>query len=368
MNDAKRVIIEKAQIVTPFGNTEETTDSLYAEKSAVVAENYKGMPVSIAHIPENYPKTTKEIIKYYKDYKQYDSPKTLFIYSVAKGDINALIDENYTEYCAVLEKQAVAVADGLGLSSCKITVSCNACAAGAAAIDTARLFLKECVFETVIIFGFEQISEFTVTGFFALQAISPSGARPFDKNRNGMTLGEGSGLCVLKYAKPKVGDVCILGSGASNDANHRTGPSKTGDGLALAIERALKSASLGAGGISAIKCHGTATSYNDAMEAKALKLVFGDFIPPAVSLKGAIGHLSGAGSMIETVIAAEMLKNAKLAPTIGFEEVGANEEKIPVSSECQAIKGDTLLCLSAGFGGINQALILRRIDAKFTEI
>ena len=395
-NNEKNVIIERAEIITPFGNKDETLNSLYAGKSAVVAEDYLGLPVSLAHIPENYPKTTKQIVEYYRNLsvgahcirpnmqmpreqmpseqqgvcntplQQYNSPKTLFIYSIAKGDINGIIDKSYTAYSPIPEEQAKQIAAELGLGASKIMVSGNACAAGAAAIDTARLFLTNGTFETVVIFGLEQISEFTVSGFHALSAISPSGARPFDKNRNGMSLGEGSGICVLKYATPQKNDICVLGSGASNDANHRTGPSKTGDGLALAIERALKSANIHATEISAIKCHGTATPYNDAMEAKALKLIFGKKIPPMVSLKGAIGHLSGAGSMIETVISAEFLKYGKIPPTIGFEEF-EGEEQISVSSIGRGeetfapIQDNTILCLSAGFGGINTAVILRKI-------
>jgi 3-oxoacyl-[acyl-carrier-protein] synthase-1 len=353
----KKIIIEKSEIVTPLGNTQETISALYEKKSAVIAENCFNLPVSLAHITDNYPQKASKIVDYYKDYGQYDSLQTLFIYSAAKGDVNKIADENYTGYSPILSEQAKQIAKDLELENCKIMVSSNACAAGAAAIDTARLFLNDGVFDKVVIFGFEQISEFTVKGFYALQAISPNGAKPFDRSRNGMSLGEGSGICVLSLAKPRIDDICVLGSGASNDANHRTGPSKTGDGLALAIERALKSANLSAREIGAIKCHGTATPYNDAMEAKALKLIFGDNIPPMVSLKGAIGHLSGAGSMIEAMIGAQFLKYGKIAPTLNFEEF-EGEEKISVSNECQTMNANRILCLSAGFGGLNTAIIL----------
>ncbi|MDR0304019.1 MAG: hypothetical protein LBH98_04510 [Chitinispirillales bacterium] len=336
---------------------QETINNLYLKKSAIESKNYSGLPVSLAYVKENYPHEPKKIVENYNDFNNYNSCETLFIYSVAKGDINRIINKNYCGYSPILQEQAKQVAQDLGLEKCNIMVSANACAAGAAAIDTARLFLQAGEFEQAVIFGFEQISEFVIKGFNALQALSPTAARPFDKNRNGMSLGEGSGICVLKPGMPKSGEICVWGSGASNDANHRTGPSRTGDGLALAIERALKSANLSPKRICAIKCHGTATPYNDAMEAKALKLIFGDNIPPIVSLKGAIGHLSGAGSLIETIICAEFLKNGKIAPTLNFEEF-EGEEKITISGECQNINGNHILCLSAGFGGLNAAVIL----------
>ncbi|MCL1947097.1 MAG: hypothetical protein FWF51_08125 [Chitinivibrionia bacterium] len=355
----KNIIIENYRIITPLGNTQETIDNLYLSKSAIKAENCFGLPVSLARIADNEPKFTPQIIEYYKDYGHLNNEKTLFIYAVAKGDINKIIDENYSGYSPVLSEQAEYVAKDLGLDNCKIMVSANACAAGAAAIDTARLYLKSEIFENVIIFGFEIISEFVIKGFHSLNAISATAAKPFDKKRDGMTLGEGSGICVLKYDEPKKGDICVLASGSSNDANHRTAPSRTGEGLTLAIERALKSANINASEICAIKCHATATPYNDAMEAKALKSVFGDKIPFMVCLKGAIGHLSGTGSMIETVIAAEFLKNGKISPTLNFEEF-EGEEKINVSNKCQTISGNKILCLSAGFGGMNTAIILEK--------
>jgi len=111
--------------------------------------------------------------------------------------------------------------------------------------------------------------------------------------------------------------------------------------------------------ICAIKCHGTATPYNDAMEAKALNLVFGENAAPMVSLKGALGHLSGAGSLIEAIISAEFLKNGKIPATLNFEEF-EGEEKITIKNDCQEIKGNSILCLSAGFGGLNTAVILGR--------
>jgi 3-oxoacyl-[acyl-carrier-protein] synthase-1 len=355
----KEIIVENYRIITPLGDMRQTIDNLYMGKSAVKAINIFGLPVSLAYLADNCPRHPKEIVKNYADFDYCNSPETLFIYSVAKGDINKIIDSGYDGYSPLLNEQAKQVAIDLGLDKCAVCVVSNACASGAAAIDTARLHLQNETYNKAVIFGFEQINEFVIRGFYSLSALSSTGARPFDRSRNGMSLGEGSGICVLKYAQSQPQDVCVLASGASNDANHRTGPSRTGDGLALAIERALKSAGLSHKDISAIKCHATATPYNDAMEAKALKLIFGEERPPMVSLKAAIGHLSGAGSLIETMIGAQFLQFGKIAPTLNFEKF-EGEEKITISDVCQTINGNKILCLSAGFGGLNTAVILKK--------
>jgi len=362
----KRIIIKNRQVITPFGDLQETLDGLYAKKTAVKTKNVFDISASLAHTSVNYPRIPKDVVKFYidivknyADCSRFNSPETLFIYCAAKGDINALMNKRYGGYSPILGEQTKEIARDLGLGDCKTMAVSNACAAGAAALDTARLFLNAGCLERAVIFGFEHISEFVVRGFSALGALSASCAKPFDKKRDGMSLGEGSGICVLEIDEPSADDIFVLGSGGSNDAHHRTGPSKDGAGLALAIKRAMNSANLRADEIGAIKCHGTATPYNDAMEAKALKIIFGENIPPMVSLKGAMGHLSGAGALIEALLSAEFLKTRKIPATLNFCEF-EGEEKITISNESQAVRGNNILCLSAGFGGINTALILSK--------
>jgi 3-oxoacyl-(acyl-carrier-protein) synthase len=114
--------------------------------------------------------------------------------------------------------------------------------------------------------------------------------------------------------------------------------------------------------IGAVKCHGTATLYNDAMEAKAIHRLFGEKCPPCVSFKGAIGHTSGAGSLLEILLASLCLKKRLLPPTAGYKQHGV-EEDIAVSAKPQPVEKATALCLSAGFGGVNAAAIIREWNA-----
>jgi 3-oxoacyl-(acyl-carrier-protein) synthase len=247
------------------------------------------------------------------------------------------------------------------------TVS-NACASGAVAVEMAREMLVEGVARRIVLFGLDTLSQFVVTGFHALNALSPLGARPFDAARDGLTPGECAAAAVLTMREVRPGDIIIAGAGSSNDANHRTGPSRTGDGLLLASQAALRDAGFPPSEVGAVKCHGTGTVYNDAMEAKALTALFGDRIPPCASVKGALGHTSGAGSLLEILIAAECLRRRSLPPTAGYRAHGV-EEPLPLSSAAQpvigpsmpgtAVPGAAVLCLSAGFGGINAAVVLR---------
>jgi 3-oxoacyl-(acyl-carrier-protein) synthase len=110
--------------------------------------------------------------------------------------------------------------------------------------------------------------------------------------------------------------------------------------------------------IGAVKCHGTATNYNDAMEAKAIVSLFAEEVPPCFSIKGALGHTSGAGSLMELCIAAECLRRRLVPPTCGYSEQGV-DEPIPVSASVQPLLQQTMLCLSAGFGGINAAVVIK---------
>lgn len=360
MND---LILRTAGCITPLGNSVETTDALINGTSIVLPCEYKGLTVSLAQFDSEEKRDIPALIEYLQretgSLNEYNSPDTLFIYAVAKGDISPVEKDELPEE-SLLSHQVDLWKEQLGLDQCNTLTISNACASGIAAVDTARDYLNHQLYKTVIIAGVDLISEFTVTGFHSLSAISPEGAKPFDKNRTGMTLGEGAGILVIEKGSAKSGDITVPGSATTNDANHRTGPSRDGAGLADAMNRAIKSAALIPSDIGAVKCHGTATPYNDAMEAKALFTVFGENQPAAVSLKGAIGHLSGAGSIVETVLSSQFLKRRTIPGTAGFEESDL-PEPIKISNEPQEFSQSAVVVSAAGFGGLNSALILREV-------
>ncbi len=293
--------------------------------------------------------------------------RLLYVFCAAKGDLRGL--DQATDGTGqdqrpspLLEMQAAAVRDALGIKPARTSVVSNACASGAIGLELAAELLYHGGYDRAVVFGYDSLSRFVTTGFHALGALSASVARPFDADRDGLTLGEGAAAAVLVRRRPRAGDVVLAGAASANDANHRTGPSRTGEGLYRAAAGALRDANVGPDSIGGVKCHGTATVYNDAMEAKALTTLFGSGYPPCVSVKGALGHTSGGGSLLETLLAAEFLTRRMLPPTAGFRRLGV-DEPVPVSASPQPLHKQSVLCLSAGFGGVDAALLLREEGA-----
>ena len=208
------------------------------------------------------------------------------------------------------------------------------------------------------------VSEFVFSGFSALQALSPSVCRPFDRNRDGLTLGEGGAALLLmsreraaREGRPELG--IVAGWGAANDATHITAPARDGCGLIQSVRQALGRAGIEPEQIAAISAHGTATPYNDQMELTAFRALFGERSLPVHSVKGSIGHTLGAAGGIEVALGLRCLEAGTMPPTVGLlevEEAGAGL----VSNRQQPILGNYLLSTNSGFGGVNAALILRR--------
>ncbi|MGE5669951.1 MAG: beta-ketoacyl synthase N-terminal-like domain-containing protein [Fibrobacterota bacterium] len=361
----KQIILKNYRILSAAGNLEQTCDSLYNGISSIKPGPCFGVNVPHASFNDITLRTLENAIHALSFSPSLSGNRLLFIFAAAKGELTSL-EQHYRgdtskDICeSLLYMQCIRAVKALAINPVHTVIMSSACASGAVAIDYAKEQLTLGRYSDVIIFAFDTISEFVVKGFNALNALSPEPARPFDKTRNGLTLGDGAALVHLTYENVSPGDIVICGSGTSNDANHRTGPSRTGDGLHRAITFALDDAHITPDKIAAVKCHGTATNYNDAMEAKAIFSTFGENIPPTLSLKGAIGHTSGAGSLLEICLCAEFVKQGKIPPTIGFSEQGV-DEPVKISASCQNIDKTHILCLSAGFGGLNCAVILKEV-------
>jgi 3-oxoacyl-[acyl-carrier-protein] synthase-1 len=357
------ICIDYGAIETALGNRVKTFSALAAGTSGIVPGPGFGLPVPFAPFAEQRCRDLGWCVKHLAadaGLAGVDANRTLFVFSAAKGDIRALDEpENTALPSPLLDDQAELAKATLGLDKCKSIVISNACASGAIALETAIDLMRAGYFDRSIVVAFDSLSRFVATGFASLGALSADCARPFDRSRSGLTLGDGAALAVLANRAPRAGDTVVAGAGSTNDANHRTGPSRTGDGLKAAADAALADAALAPAAIGAVKCHGTATPYNDAMEAKALFSLFGAAIPPCVSFKGALGHTSGASSLVEVIVAASCLQAKMLPPTAGFATPGV-DENIPVSNGVQPIERQkpAMLCLSAGFGGVNAAIVV----------
>ena len=241
-----------------------------------------------------------------------------------------------------------------------------ACASSSLAIAEGARLIEAKEADSVLVLTSEIVTPFIFSGFSSLLALDEQPARPFCKYRKGLTLGEGAGFMLLmseEAAKKDNRNIngVVSGWGSSSDANHATGPSRDGSGLKLAIERALKKASIDSAKIDSISAHGTGTIYNDLMEIQAFKSVFQDDLKPVYSIKGATGHLLGASGLIETVVALKSMEDSLIPDSVNMTQVD-EEMKGFVSKDKRQFVSNIVLNTNSGFGGINSALIIGKYE------
>jgi 3-oxoacyl-[acyl-carrier-protein] synthase II len=155
----------------------------------------------------------------------------------------------------------------------------------------------------------------------------------------------------------------IAGWGLTNDAHHMTAPSRDGSGLALAVHKALQSADISEDAVACVAAHGTGTVYNDSMEMKAFKEVFGTRTVPTYSVKGGTGHTMGAAGLIEIILAFRSLREKVVPPTVNVCDID-DEAQGWISSEPCVFDGSVTVSTNSGFGGINCAVLLEKYDFK----
>jgi len=286
--------------------------------------------------------------------------KTVLIISSTKGNISLLETERNSPEIRKrisLPSSAKLVAEYFGFINQPIVVS-NACISGIMAIITGMRLIQSGQYEHAVIAGADVISKFVLSGFQSFQAISPVPCKPFDINREGINLGEGAATIILSAHQSNPVDIKVIGGSVSNDANHISAPSRTGEELSQAIKKALDEAHISSSAIDFISAHGTATVYNDEMEAKAITLSNLQTIP-VNSLKGYYGHTLGAASLIESIVSVHSLKENLVIPTLGFKEIGIPD---PLNICTDLLPGDFKNCLkiASGFGGCNAAVVFSK--------
>jgi 3-oxoacyl-(acyl-carrier-protein) synthase len=234
-----------------------------------------------------------------------------------------------------------------------------ACISGLLALQQGALLIQEQQADAVCVVGVDLLSDFVLSGFTTLKSLEPGGCRPFDAERKGLSLGEGAGAVVLtRRTALQSPALVVAGWGSSNDANHLTGPSRDGSGLALAMSRALQKAGVAPAGVDFVHAHGTGTPYNDAMEAMALRLVFGQRVPPFCSSKGLLGHTLGAAGLLETLVCLTAFRLQMLPGTPGLQRPDPSVPDSVLAAPRPVAALRRILKLNAGFGGTNAALVL----------
>lgn len=286
--------------------------------------------------------------------------KTILIVSTTKGNISLLetdADSPDLKNRIALHTSAKLVADYFGFVNQPLVVS-NACISGIMAILTGMRLIQSGQYENAVIVGADVISKFVLSGFQSFQAISAEPCKPFDENRTGITLGEGAATMILSSNTKYADRIKVLGGAVSNDANHISAPSRTGEELCGAIRRTLTMAGLVAEDIDLVSAHGTATTYNDEMEAKAIALAGLENVP-ANSLKGYYGHTLGAAGLIESIISIRSLKENLILPTLGFDKIGVSSP-INICTTLTPMRLKTCLKTASGFGGCNAAVVFSK--------
>jgi 3-oxoacyl-[acyl-carrier-protein] synthase I len=286
--------------------------------------------------------------------------KTVLIISSTKGNVSLLETEAPSDALnkrISLNTSAQLVAGHFKFVNKPVVIS-NACISGMLAILTGMRLIQSGWYEHAVVAGADVISKFILSGFQSFQAVSQLPCKPFDTARDGINLGEGAGTIILTSNKNYSSGIKAAGGSVSNDANHISGPSRTGEELNLAITKALKDSGIAAKEIGFISAHGTATIFNDEMEAKAIGLAGMQQIP-VNSLKGYYGHTLGAAGLIESIISIQSLKENLLIPTRGFKNMGVSQ---PVNVCSSLYKSTMQHCLktASGFGGCNAAMVFSK--------
>jgi 3-oxoacyl-[acyl-carrier-protein] synthase I len=286
--------------------------------------------------------------------------KTVLIISSTKGNISLLETEEASDSLnkrISLNTSARLVADYFQFSNQPVIIS-NACISGMLAILTGMRLIQSGQYEHAVVVGADVISKFVLSGFQSFQAVSQLPCKPFDAARDGINLGEGAGTVILTSNAAYSSGVKVSGGSVSNDANHISGPSRTGEELSLAINKALLASGIAAKDIGFISAHGTATLFNDEMEAKAIGLS-GLQAVPVNSLKGYYGHTLGAAGLIESIISLQSLKENLVLPTRGFETSGVSQT-VHVCSSLYKSTAAHFLKTASGFGGCNAAMVFSK--------
>ncbi len=284
--------------------------------------------------------------------------RVLFILSTTKGNVELLEhlgschdNRPYLWYSAQL------IAKHFGNQNTPIVAS-NACISGCAAQIAAYNMLQYSdQYDYVVVVGAEVLSKFIISGFQSFKALSPERCKPFDQNRCGLNLGEAGAAIV--YARTKTPEelpeqTIIMEAGAiNNDANHISGPSRTGEGLLRSIRKVAEN--FDTQRIAFINAHGTATLYNDDMESVAINRASLQDIP-VNSLKGYYGHTLGAAGIMEVILSSIALQKRMVIKSLGTEQAGT-AQPLNVCMENHEIQGDAFLKLISGFGGSNAAVL-----------
>lgn len=289
------------------------------------------------------------------------SDRVVFILSSTKGNVALLADEHPDIERVTPAHTAQLVARYFGNPNRPITVS-NACISGLCAQIEAYRCLKSGQYDTAVVIGADVLSPFIVAGFQSLKALSETQCHPFSANRCGLNLGEAAATVVYSAAPDDADGWRMLAGAVRNDANHISGPSRTGEGSYRALMSVLGDSNLTVNDLACLNVHGTSTLYNDEMESIAINRA-GLASVPVNAMKGYYGHTLGAAGILETLLTMRALESGKIPATRGFDEPGVTMP-VSLSSESLDTQKNAFVKLLSGFGGCNAASVFTNPNLK----
>ena len=286
------------------------------------------------------------------------SPRVIIILSTTKGNVDLLEERDGTpaDSSPYPGETARKIAAHFGNPNRPIVVS-NACISGLCAQIAAVRALESGRYDYAVVVGADVQSRFIISGFQSFKALSPEPCKPFDAHRLGLNLGEAAAAIVYQRVEKAQSGQWMAGTGAiCNDANHISGPSRTGEGSYRALKTVLEDADVD--DIAFVNVHGTATLYNDEMESIAIERA-GLIDTPVNSLKGYYGHTMGAAGVMEVILSMRAVEDHTILGTKGFDSLGVSKN-VKVSSEHRSTDKNSFIKLLSGFGGCNAAMLFTR--------
>jgi 3-oxoacyl-(acyl-carrier-protein) synthase len=360
-----RVVIAAVAALTALGDLEETWQDLLAGRSGLAPDR---LPDPLDQYPVGVvpglrgawgsASRQEQLYRLLLEKVPELPPDTGLVLATTKGAVDELLGGAPGLWPGQPWDLAAEIASFAGLRGGIATVSA-ACASGTIALIRAAQTIRDGLGPTaVLVFGLDLLSVFVTSGFARLQALTPGKCRPFDRNRDGLVLGEGCAAVLVASAAaarqrrwPVLAE--IDGWGVSGDAGHITAPCREARGLLRALSLCT---ARGSRPVGAVNAHGTGTRFNDAMEIKGFRLGL-PADTPYHSLKGGIGHTLGAAGVIEAAIAVKSLESGIIPPTVGLEEAEAGSGLVS-GREALELRHPSIVSCNSGFGGINAALRL----------
>lgn len=358
----RKVVITHGNVLTPLGDLDNTWNKLLAGESGIIHQEVESLKGSFPlGIIDGFSARLGSVARQNLVLEKLlsDLPplpeKTQLICATTKAAVDELITGNEGAIGQPwdLGKELVS---RLSLSCKPLTVSA-ACASGSLATINGAMRIEAGECDQVLVVAIDLISEFVLTGFDSLKALSLSQARPFDRKRDGLSLGDGAAWLLLSAADlldSETSELAQIDSFAvSCDATHITAPCRYGSGLKAAMKQLESKRAVAIGGINA---HGTGTVFNDAMELVAFdaSCVAGT---PVCSVKGALGHSLGACGAVELLLSAKSIQSGVLPPTVCLQKP-AETECLLSGEESLELLHPSVLTTNSGFGGINTAVLL----------